>query len=104
MFPRRMPSKWSRPSLGDKYKKAFRDAGDLTFNAKDRRCRIRGGPIIRGGYSEIVPCNAVIVDGAATGLNISDHNGSLFTFKGGTLCLLGRKRNVVECGPPRRGR
>ena len=104
MGKKRLPDKWKIPSLSDRYKKAFKDVGDLTFNAKDRMCRIRGGPTGRRGYSERVPCNAVIVEGDATGLNISDHMGSLFTFKGGTVCLLGRKRNTVECGRPRRKR
>ena len=102
MAKNRLPDKWKLPSLNDSYEMAFQRVGDLTFNAKDRMCRIRGGPSGRKGYSERVPCKAVIVDGNSAGLIISDHMGALYTFKGGTLCLLGRKKNVVECGRKRK--
>jgi len=95
--------KWKRPSLKDKHERAFQDVGDLTFNAKARRCVIRGGRV-GSGYTEKVPCKAVLVDGTATGPIISDSMGSVFTFKGSTLCLLGRKgkKDVVECARERR--
>ena len=93
---------WKLPSLNDKYDMAFQRVGDLTFNAKGKRCKIRGGPTGRKGYTETVPCKAVMVEGDSTGLIISDTMGALFTFKGSTLCLLGRKKDVMECGRPRK--
>ena len=95
--------KWKRPSLKDKHERAFRDVGDVTFNAKARRCSIRGGST-GFQYTEKVPCKAVMVDGTATGPIISDTMGSTFTFKGLTLCLLGRKgkKDVLECARERR--
>ena len=93
---------WRVPSLKDRYERAFQDVGDLAFDPKKKTCRIRGGPTGRRGYSEKVSCNSVIVAGDATGLIFSDSKESLFTFKGGTLCLLGRKKNTVECGLSRK--
>ena len=94
---------WKLPKLSDKHERAFRDVGDVTFNAKARMCSIRGGRT-GSGYRERVPCKAVMVDGRVTGPIVTDTMGSLFTFKGGTLCLLGRKgkKDVLECAREKR--
>jgi len=95
----RRKKSWRVPSSKDRYERAFQDVGDLTFDPKKKTCRIKGGPMTgRRKYSEKVPCNSVIIEGDSTGLIFSDTKRSLFTFKGGTLCLLGRKKNAVECG------
>ena len=101
MAKNRLPGRWKTPSLNDSYETAFQDVGDLTYNPSKKRCSIRGGRT-GSSYTEKVPCKAVIVDGESTGLIISDKMGSVYTFKGGTLCLLGRKKNVVECGRKRK--